>query len=263
MAAVGFVKIYRDIKNHWIYRDPDHFKVWFEMLSNARYIEEPKTDTYQGIIYTLNYGEFIFSRISWCKRLGISEQKLRTLMTKMQREGMIKVTSRLTKLSIYKVVNYEKFNQQDNQQETHKSEGFQGIVNQQDNQRVTSRQPSANQRITTNKESKEGEEGKEGKENIVIDHFEEFWEQYPKKLTKTSALKCWKTLIKNGVSIDDLITASKNYAAAMKGKEQQFILQGSTFLGPQKRYEDFIKIAPVSAASKGNKDKTRYDHCYE
>ncbi|HWQ40565.1 MAG TPA: hypothetical protein VN456_00845 [Desulfosporosinus sp.] len=76
MADAGFVKVYRDIKDHWIYKDPDHFKAWFEILSNARYIEEPKTDTYEMIIYTLNYGEFIFSRSSWSKRLGISEQTL-------------------------------------------------------------------------------------------------------------------------------------------------------------------------------------------
>jgi len=139
MAASGFVKVYRDIKDHWIYKDPDHFKAWFEMLSNARYIEEPKTGTYEGILYTLNYGEFIFGRLSWSKRLGISEQKLRTLINKLQSEGMIKATSRLTKLTIYKVVNYEKFNRQDNQQETEEPQGFQVDVNQQPNQQPTSR----------------------------------------------------------------------------------------------------------------------------
>ena len=85
-----------------------------------------------------------------------------------------------------------------------------------------------------------------------VDSFEEFWKLYPKKIAKTSALKCWKTLIKNGASIDDLITASQNYAIAMNGKDQQFILQASTFLGPQKRYEDFIKGVGNSGTTKNN-----------
>lgn len=105
------------------------------------------------------------------------------------------------------------------------------------------------------KESK----GNQSKENIVIDQFEEFWKLYPKKLAKTSALKCWKTLIKDHTSPDDLITASKNYASAMSGKEQQFMLQGSTFLGPQKRYEDYIKVSPTAKISNGKPVKERSD----
>lgn len=158
MTSAGFVKIYRDIRDHWIYNDPEHFKAWFEMLSNARYIKEPKTDTYEGILYTLNYGEFIFGRLSWSKRLGISEQKLRTLVKKLQNEGMIVATSRLSKLTIYKIVNYEKYNQLDNQQNTQELEGVQADDNQQNNRHLTSRQPADNQQLTTNEESKERKE---------------------------------------------------------------------------------------------------------
>ncbi len=75
----------------------------------------------------------------------------------------------------------------------------------------------------------------------TVDRFEDFWKLYPKKLGKTAALKTWNTLIKNRTSPDDLITASKNYATARKGQEEKFTLQASTFLGPQKRFEDFIK----------------------
>jgi len=88
--------------------------------------------------------------------------------------------------------------------------------------------------------------------NIYI--FEEFWNLYPKKTAKTAALKTWNTLIKNRTNPDDLITASKNYALSRNGQDQQFTLQASTFLGPQKRFEDFINYIPTEDIPKRNID---------
>lgn len=224
MAVAGFVKIYRDIKDHWIYKDPDHFKAWFEMLSNARYFEEPKTGTYEGIFYTLNYGEFIYGRLSWSKRLGISEQKLRTFINKLQSEGMIIATSRLTKLTIYKVVNCEKFNQQDNQQETQESIGSQACSNQEDILRLTSSQPAANQRPTTNEEGKEREEGKESINRL----FESLWKLYPKKEGKGQVSKTQKEKLAK-IGLEELSRAIERYKMAKAGKDKQYLQNGSTW----------------------------------
>ena len=95
----------------------------------------------------------------------------------------------------------------------------------------------------------------QSKENInqYIEQFEEFWKSYPKKLGKTAALKNWKTILKdkeNEATPDDLVSSSKNYAIAMKGNEPKFILQASTFLGPQKRYEDYVNGVPVLTENK-------------
>ncbi|WP_158309002.1 hypothetical protein [Desulfosporosinus orientis] len=218
------MKIYRDIKDHWIYSDSDHFKAWFEMLSNARYVKEPKTDTYEGILYTLNYGEFIFGRLSWSKRLGISEQKLRTLMRKLQAEGMIKATSRFTKLTIYKIQYYEKYNQQDNQQEKKESEGLRAIGNLQDNQRITSSQPADNHRITTNEESREGEDGKES----ISALFESLWKLYPKKEGKGSVSKTQKEKLAR-IGLDEMTRAIERYKLAKEGTDKKYIQNGSTF----------------------------------
>ncbi|MGI1659615.1 MAG: hypothetical protein ACRKFN_11600 [Desulfitobacterium sp.] len=233
MPAAGFVKVYRDIKDHWIYKDPDHFKAWFEMLSNARYIKEPKTDMYEGIIYTLNYGEFIFGRLSWSKRLGISEQKLRTLVKKLQNEGMIVATSRLTKLTVYKVVNYEKYNQLDNQQKSPESEGVQGDDDQQNNQHLTSRQPAANQHLTTNEESKEG---KERKENINV-VFESLWKLYPKKEGKGQVSKTQKERLAK-IGFDEMSRAIERYKRVKANADRKYLQNGSTFFNSG--YVDYL-----------------------
>lgn len=167
----NFVKICRSIQEHWIYKDSDYFKLWFEMLANARYLNEPKTDMHEKIVYTLHRGEFIFGRVSWSKRLGIGEQKIRTFIKKLLKEDMIREVHKTPKFTIYFIVNYEKYNQQTNQQLDIDISGLQGMSNQQNNQQVTITQPSPNQQITTNKESKEGCKKVKKDINYIIDDF--------------------------------------------------------------------------------------------
>ncbi|OKP91391.1 hypothetical protein [Paenibacillus sp. P32E] len=242
----GHIKIDRNIREHWIYRDPEYFIVWFEMLSCARYSKQPKTDIQGDEIYTINYGEFMFGRISWSERLGISEQRLRTLLKKLIKEDMIQLVSTFRRFSIYKVTNYEKFNQQTNQQETVDTEGFDEPINQQINREPTSSQPAANQQPTTKEESKEGsKQGKKVKDNkTYTPEFDEFWNMYPRKLGKVEAFKTWTKVIKNGESSELIIKCATNYATDCENKqtEQQYIKHPKTFLNDE-RYKDYTLIA--------------------
>lgn len=166
------IPVCRSIQEHWIYKDAEYFKIWFEMLANARYINEPKTDMYEKIVYTINRGEFIFGRISWSKRLNIGEQKIRTFIKKLIKEDMLREIRKTSKFTIYYITNYDKFNQQNNQQQDLETTGIQDYDNQQDNQHLTSKQPSSNHHLTTNEESKEGcKKGKKDKNVNIIDEF--------------------------------------------------------------------------------------------
>ena len=220
------IPICRSILNHWVYEDPEYLKTWVTMLSRARYLVEPKTVIYEKSLCTLNYGQFIFGRKAWSKLTKISEQRIRTLIEKLIEDNMITLVHRTNRFSIYQITNYAKFNHQP----ALVPEGFEGLRNQQ----PTSSQPAANQQLTTN------EEGTKKDKELYIDHFEEFWKLYPKKTAKSEAFKCWKKLITNKVSREVLAVAARGYAKTVKGKDQQFTLQASTFLGPKKRYEDFI-----------------------
>lgn len=89
------------------------------MLGRAQFTPEPKNCLYMGISYTLHRGEFVFGRKKWCKDTGISEERLRRLITLMVKDNMISVVVFKGKFTIYKVVNYEKFNHV----EKHKTKG--------------------------------------------------------------------------------------------------------------------------------------------
>ena len=70
--------------------------------------------------------------------------------------------------------------------------------------------------------------------------FDLFWEYYPRKIRKKAAFIIWQRL--NYAQKQQNIIASKNYAEAMEGKEEEYILMPTTFLNPKKcLWEDYMK----------------------
>ncbi len=146
--ADGYIKIYRQVRQHWTYKRSEYFHAWFEMLACAKYTPEPETRLIEGQLVTINYGEFVFGRTSWSKRLNIPETVLRGLIQKLVRDGMIELVGRYNKCTVYRIQNYGKFNQrtdqQTNQQQTLDNQGIEGYSDQQINQRLANRQPAGN-----------------------------------------------------------------------------------------------------------------------
>lgn len=73
--------------------------------------------------------------------------------------------------------------------------------------------------------------------------FEHFWAIYPRHINKVQAFKCWRARMREGITADDLIHAAQNYAeyCRRKGLIQDYIMYPSTFLGPNRRWEDYIR----------------------
>lgn len=173
VQPVGFIGIDRGIEEHWIYQDAEYFKVWFEILLRARYSAEPEKKLIEGKLITIEYGQFIFGRVSWSERLRIGEQRLRTLFKKMIDDGMIELVQKFPKFSLYSVKNYAKFNQQGNHQNHQAGQAFDEDDNQHANQQLTSSQPAPNQQLTT-QEQGSNKVNKVKKEKINKIHYAEF-----------------------------------------------------------------------------------------
>ena len=86
---------------------------------------------------------------------------------------------------------------------------------------------------------------KTGKDGYTQE-FEEFWENYPRKVEKKRAFRAWKARLREGVKPEMLIQACKNYAAycTRQGIEQRYIKHASTFLGPDKPFEEYVNSIP-------------------
>jgi hypothetical protein len=171
MKLSNFLPVNRNLQGHWIYKNSSYLHCWMEMLFNARFSQEPKQDVFKGTIYTINRGEFIFSRPTYCNRLGISEGKMRTLLKLLIQADMIKPVNSLgkNKPTIYKICNYETYN-------TQPSEGIDIAYFEGNNNQVTTKsQPSDNQVTTKSQPLKNNvnKDNKENKDNIYrkFDHL--------------------------------------------------------------------------------------------
>lgn len=82
--------------------------------------------------------------------------------------------------------------------------------------------------------------------NIYTSEFLTFWECYPRQIEKKKAFRCWNARLKEKVPAEDMITSAKNYAIYCKNNkvEMRYRKHPSTFLGPDKHYEEFISGPP-------------------
>ncbi|MDQ0062354.1 hypothetical protein [Paenibacillus harenae] len=240
---MAFIGIDREIESHWIYQDAEYFKVWFEILLRARYSSDPEKTMLEGKLVTVERGQFIFGRISWSKRLGISEQRLRTLFKKLVSDGMVEPIQKFPKFSLYRVKNYEKYNQQSNHQQSQSDQGESGTGNQQSNGESTSSQPAANQHPTTQEQGSNNDDTKKTKKTYTPE-FDEFWNVYPRKIEKADCFKTWQKVLKAGEQSSFIIQCAMNYSAECQKKktEQQYIKHPKTFLN-EERYKDYKFIA--------------------
>jgi hypothetical protein len=108
----NFLPLRREVQDHWIYSDSQYLHLWLDFLFNARYSNEPKTDVYKGVMYTINRGEFLFSRSSYAKRLNITENRVRKCMDLLIKDSMIEQVGSLgkNKPTIYKIIKYDLYN---------------------------------------------------------------------------------------------------------------------------------------------------------
>lgn len=81
--------------------------------------------------------------------------------------------------------------------------------------------------------------------------FEELWKLYPRKAGKSAiSLTAKKRLLK--VGRESMIQAVSAYAATTKGKDEKYILMGSTFFNT--RYQDYLGVKPQQKAPITYKD---------
>lgn len=87
--------------------------------------------------------------------------------------------------------------------------------------------------------------------------FEAFWQVYPRKTAKAAAYRKWKARTKRDGTepgAETLLKAAQNYreACRMAGTEECYMMHAATFLGPQRRWEDYLEPPKPPAGKRGN-----------
>ena len=73
--------------------------------------------------------------------------------------------------------------------------------------------------------------------------FDAAWQPYPRKVARIAALRAYTATRRRGVPTERLLAAVVAYAEAMRaeGRPQGKILHGSTFFGPDERWQDYAE----------------------
>jgi hypothetical protein len=116
----GWIKLHRDIKNHWIYTEKrkfSKFEAWTDILLSVNHAQA-KT-IIKGKLITIERGESILSLDSWAIKWGWNKSAVNRFFDLLKKDGMIllqneMVTTRLT------VCNYASYQDERNADETQK-----------------------------------------------------------------------------------------------------------------------------------------------
>ena len=154
----GWIKTYRSLITHWIWKDSEYLKAWLYLLFRANF-----SDTnvlVDKMLISVTKGQFITSLKKLSDDTGMSIQRTRTFLRLLETDQMVKLetTSKLTKITICNYDNY-----QDHQHTA--------------NILPTQCQHSANTVPTTDKNDKK-------EKNEEKYSFEDFWNAYSKKQIK-------------------------------------------------------------------------------
>jgi hypothetical protein len=138
---------------------------------------------------TVNRGQVATSRQHLSVLTGISEQSLRSCLSRLKSTSEITIKS-TNKYSIITLCNYDKY-------QTSKIE-----INQQINQ-LTNKQSTSNQPATNHKQ----EVKKERKKEINLSAFQNFWNLYPKKRAREDAVKAWAKISPENGLVEKILSS--------------------------------------------------------
>lgn len=242
---IGFVSVYRKIKDSWIWDDPIVLKLFLFCLIEAKF--KPKKTIYRGQICELEIGEFMCSLRTFSNDLNCSVKKVSRLLKLLEDDGIL-THRRKHDIFIYKVSKYAEYqrlenengNTDDHTEETQKTTqtttqkkqsgntddhilntvNTGNTVNTENNDHTIALVPTAPAK-KSNPLKKKWEES-----------FVAFWDAYPKKKGKQAALKAWMKLLTSqkikthdeaNQLADQIMEGVETYSQATKTEDQKFI----------------------------------------
>lgn len=102
----GWIKIHREIADHWIFQDADKFKWWIDMLFLASY--EANRVNIGNRIVEVKRGQFLGSLAFLSKRWGVSKERVISFLRLLQSDGMIDKSSDRN-VTLITICNYESY----------------------------------------------------------------------------------------------------------------------------------------------------------
>jgi len=148
---MGWIKLHRSLKDHWLWKSDQKLKWWLDILLSVNHADSRVL--IKGTLYDCKRGQTIRSLDSWAKDWGVSKKTVRQFLLLVQSESMIETESIQISTRIT-VCNYDRYNDPVNATETQSKRK----VN------ATETLPSPKQEEEEEEEEKEEKEEREDKE---------------------------------------------------------------------------------------------------
>lgn len=105
----GWISVQKQIRNHWVWRDPKYFRAWMDMLMMANYSEVKKP--YKETIVLIKRGEFPASIRKLGERWGMAPNTVNSFIKRLKADTMIDTHTKYG-FTLVKIINYEKYQSQ-------------------------------------------------------------------------------------------------------------------------------------------------------
>ena len=275
----GWIKLHKKLLNNPIFLNPKILQLFLYCLLSANY--EEKRFLWNGKEQIIPRGSFITGRKRIAEDTKLAETTIHRSLKVLSDLGMIlqHTNNKFTLIEVVNYCTYQVSDLKSGQQldsgftnvnqfingTTVKVDNKKGGINtdgdelyeknklgseqQMDNKRTTD-----GQQVDTTKKLKNIKNIKNNKElkhmcdspNFYSPDFEAFWKAYPNNKNKKGAYKNYLATLKgtsriNKATPEQLLRSAKRYAEEVKGKDPQYILHATTFLGPQERWFEYDK----------------------
>lgn len=112
----GWVKLYRNITEHWVYADPLLLKIWITVLCMANH--EPRKISINGNMEQIGIGEFWTSFRKIAQVTCMSVNTVKSKLEQLEEDGMIAVYPKQGVGTRIKVLNYSIYQSKSGVQKT-------------------------------------------------------------------------------------------------------------------------------------------------
>ena len=107
----GWIKLNRQIQEHWIWSDPEKLKAWLDLLLLANH-ETKKVEMRDGLV-SIKRGQFVTSIDKLAQRWGWSKNRVYRFLSVLESDNMVQRKSNRYRTTIT-IVNYSKFQDRQN-----------------------------------------------------------------------------------------------------------------------------------------------------
>lgn len=163
----GFIKLDRNIFDHWIFQDAEKFRAFVDLIQLARWKDEKLL--IGNDVVTVPRGSYYTSELKLAERWSWSRKKTREFLKLLENEKMI-IKKGTTKGTMLTVENYRLYQDEGTTKSTTKEHqrNNEGYIKGTSKEHQKNNEGYTKEEIKEIKEIKEGEEREEGKEEVPV-----------------------------------------------------------------------------------------------